>query len=79
MVQVDKIEVDVHCIPVDALKEVAYVFPACVQLDERFRNEDHGVKEDELLLFGGHPLDHKLFVIIPPHSKRGTLGWGKQH
>jgi hypothetical protein len=78
VVQVDEIEADVRCIPVDTLKEVAYVLPACVQLDERFRNEDHGVNEEEHLLFGGHPLDHKLFAIIPPRSTWGTLGWGKQ-
>lgn len=77
VVQVDEIEADVRCIPVDTLKEVAYVLPACVQLDERFRNEEQCVKEEELMLFGGHPLDHKLFAIIPPRSTWGTLGWGK--
>ena len=77
VLQVDEIEDDVRCIPIETLKEVAYVLPACPQLDERFRNEVDDVKEEEIMIYGGHPLDHKLFLIIPPRSTWGNVGWGK--
>ena len=77
VLQVDELEDEIRCIPVDSLKEAAYVLPACMQLDDRFRNEEECVREEEVMLYGGNPLDHKLFAVIPPRSTWGALGWGK--